>query len=132
MMDAIQNDRAPSHFFLHYDLNSWTVRNLLLVPHFAFPPSAIIKRNPTTPKGRSKPWIGCNFALTRIPVDARISIVTEKQILPPEEVRKKFKHIEPFKELSVDLRGWVLDVLNIVRRLNKTEFTNADVYAFES
>ncbi len=53
----------------------WLVRNLLLVPHFAFPPSAIIKRKPTTPKGRSKPWIGCNFNLSRIPVEARIEVV---------------------------------------------------------
>ena len=33
-----------SFFFLHYDLATWRVKNLLLVPSFAFPPSAIIKR----------------------------------------------------------------------------------------
>jgi type II restriction enzyme len=128
MMDAIQSDRAPSYFFLHYDLATWTVRNLLLVPHFAFPPSAIIKRNPTQPKGRSKPWIGCNYDLRRIPVDARIAVITEKEIVPAKEVREKFKKVKPLKEISVKERGWTLDVLNGVRNLGKNEFTNADAY----
>jgi len=29
------------------------------------------------------------------------------------------------------MRGWTLDVLNVVRTLRKSEFTLADVYAFE-
>jgi type II restriction enzyme len=153
MMRAIQRDEAPSYYFMHYEIGAfapsgekdrmrgqgeWVVRNLLLVPHFAFPPSAIIKRNPTTPKGRSKPWIGCNFALNRIPADARIPIVTTRSsgrepahskfnqglltsaatiITPPEEVRERFRRVKPLKDLSVAQRGWTLDVLNIVRRI---------------
>jgi predicted RNA-binding Zn-ribbon protein involved in translation (DUF1610 family) len=53
----------------------WLVRNLLLVPHFAFPPSAIIKRKPLSPTARRAGWIGCNFALNRIPLEARIEVV---------------------------------------------------------
>ncbi|HEX4350615.1 MAG TPA: hypothetical protein VH251_09510, partial [Verrucomicrobiae bacterium] len=52
-------------------------------------------------------------------------------IVPPEEVRKKFQRLKPLKELSIQDRGWTLDVLNIVHRLGKKEFSNADVYAFE-
>ncbi len=149
MMEAIKNDRSPNFFFLHYDLATWNVRNLLLVPHFAFPPSAIIKRPPLAPTARRAGWVGCNFDLRRIPADARISIVTETKIIPATEVREKFKRVKPFKNLSVTQRGWTLDVLNIVRRLvgtsrrdvrdsgtveptvpTKNEFTNEDVYAF--
>ena len=75
MMEAIREDRAPSHFFLHYDLATWTVRNLLVVPYFAFPPSAIIKRPPLAATARRAGWVGCNFDLSRIPADARIEIV---------------------------------------------------------
>jgi hypothetical protein len=39
MMNAIRHDETPSFYFLHYDLATWRVRNLLLVPSFAFPPS---------------------------------------------------------------------------------------------
>jgi type II restriction enzyme len=75
MMEAIKRDRAPSYFFLHYDLATWTVRNLLLVPSFAFPPSAIIKRKPLSVTARRAGWVGCNFDLRRIPAEARIAVV---------------------------------------------------------
>lgn len=168
MMDVIREDRAPNYFFLHYDLATWTVRNLLLIPHFAVPPSAIIKRPALSQTARRAGWIGCNFALNRIPPDARISIVTTRSapvsvaamplgnrglqvskpvvgskvsaagdgrtpltfIATPEEVRAQFRRVKPLEQLSVKTRGWTLDVLNIVRRLGKPEFSNSDVYAF--
>ena len=40
-------------------------------------------------------------------------------IVPPAEVREKFKRVKPLKDLSVKERGWTLDVLNIVRRLTE-------------
>jgi len=158
MMEAIKNDQTPNFYFLHYDLATWSVRNLLLVPHFAFPPSAIIKRKPLSPMARRAGWIGCNFALNRIPIDARIAVVTESRVTPVKEVREKFRRVKPLGEIQAKERGWTLDVLNIVRQLvesrrrgdeslNKkspsqpenlrlltssptTEFTNEDVYAF--
>jgi hypothetical protein len=141
MMEAIREDRAPSYFFLHYEIipslageaphpdplppgegtaiaplpkirqashrrpaddvtpspagagegrgegragqtnfrdeggQLWLVRNLLLVPSFAFPPSAIVKCPPLSPTARRAGWIGCNFDLRRIPADARIAVV---------------------------------------------------------
>jgi type II restriction enzyme len=131
MMDAVKNDATPNFYFMQYEFATWTVRNLLLVPHFAFPPSAIVKRNPTTPKDRRNPWIGCNIALSRIPIDARISLVVEKQIVPAMEVRKQFRRVKPLEQIPVAIRGWTLDVLNIARNLGKQEFTNDDIYAFE-
>ena len=91
-------------------------------------------------------WVGCNFDLHRIPIEARIAVVrtmacprrrsgvapdsdlrNEKYgdrrdacptiIVPPEEVREKFQRVKPLKDISVKQRGWTLDVLNIVRRL---------------
>ncbi|HTV40220.1 MAG TPA: DpnI domain-containing protein [Candidatus Sulfotelmatobacter sp.] len=134
---------TPSYYFMHYDLRTWTVRNLLLVPHFAFPPSAIVKRKPLSAAARRAGWVGCNFALDRVAADARIQIVyacgnhvspnnksseisqslltfaaTDIRITPPEEVREKFRRIKPLKELSITQRGWTLDVLNIVRRIS--------------
>jgi type II restriction enzyme len=204
-MEAIREDRAPSYFFLHYEIRRsrreeaqisspefqmeppdvgaygsgdeeaiWLVRNLLLVPSFAFPPSAIIQCPPLSSTARRAGWVGCNFDLSRVPAEARIEIIStcrrrgdESQIkkkserlltssptfiIPPSEVREKFKKVKPLKELSVKERDWTLDVLNIVRRVvesrrrgdespsKKTnqrlltssptnEFTNEDIYA---
>ena len=130
MMNAIRHDELPSFYFMQYELATWRVRNLLLVPHFAFPPSAIIKRKPLSRTARRAGWVGCNFALNRIPADARIAVVTESRISPAAEVREKFKRVKPLKDISITQRGWTLDVLNAIRRLGKTEFSTADAYAF--
>ena len=130
MMEAIRRDATPNFYFMQYELATWRVKNLLLVPSFAFPPSAIIKRNPLSATARRAGWIGCNIALGRIPVEARIAVVTENQAASESEVREKFKRVKPLSEISVTQRGWTLDVLNAIRRLGKTEFTTADAYAF--
>ena len=141
MMEAIHEDRAPNFYFMQYQLATWSIQNLLLIPHFAFPPSAIIKRKPLSATARRAGWVGCNFALNRIPPDARISVVKDGEIATPEGVRRQFRHIKPLAALPADLRGWTLDVLNLVRRLGEVgrvtpcappaTFTNEDLYAFE-
>ena len=117
MMNAIHHDEMPSLYFMQYELPAWRVKNLLLVPSFAFPPSAIVKRKPLSPRARRHGWVGCNFNLSRIPADARIGVVTESQISPAAEVREQFKRVKPLKDIGVKERGWTLDVLNVVRRL---------------
>lgn len=50
MVRAIQEDRTPNLFALHYEPVGWKVANLILIPHFAFPLSAIEKRKPLAPR----------------------------------------------------------------------------------
>ncbi len=130
MIEAVQSDRSPSFFFLHYDPVNWLVLNLLLVPSFAFPASAIIKRNPLAPAARRAGWVGCNIALCQIPSDARIPVVSASKALPEIEVRRQFSRIKPLSQLNPNERGWTLDVLNAIRSLGKSEFSTADAYVF--
>lgn len=131
MIDAIENDRTPSFYFMHYDLATWSVKNLLLIPHFAFPKSAIIKRNPLSPTARRAGWVGCLISLERIPDDARIPVVKDGTPAKPEEVRQQFRRVKPLADLNVKARGWTLDVLNAVRSLGKSQFTNEEAYGLE-
>jgi len=130
MMDAIRKDQTPNFYLMQYELATWSIRNLLLIPHFAFPPSAIIQRKPLSATARRAGWIGCNIALNRIPADARISLVKENEVTPPGEVRTKFSKVKPLGQIKAKERGWTLDVLNAIRRLGKTEFTTNDAYTF--
>jgi type II restriction enzyme len=131
MMRAIQEDRTPNLYALHYSRISWEVRNLILIPHFAFPASAIQERRPTTPAKRGSSWVGCDIILRNIPLDARISIVSNGILSPLHQVREKFHRLKPLKEIEPEERGWTLDVLRIVRSLGRREFSNSDIYAFE-
>lgn len=129
MMDAVRNDRTPNFLFMHYELPTWKIRSLLLVPHFAFPASAIIRRNPLSSTARRAGWVGCNIALHQIPIEARIYIVNEGKIIAADEVRESYRRVKPLAKLPVALRGWTLDVLTAVNGLGKPEFSNLDLYA---
>jgi type II restriction enzyme len=129
MKRAILSDRTPNLYVLHYDLMQWAVRTVILIPHFAFALSAIECRPPLGPAARRAGWIGCYILLNKIPADARIPIVESGNSVPASEVRQAYKRLRPLEKLKVETRGWTLDVLNVVRSLNKKEYTLADVYA---
>jgi type II restriction enzyme len=132
MVHAIREDRTPNLLLLHYDSVTWCVRDLLLIPHFAFPESAIIKRKPLSDTARRAGWVGCNISLDRIAPDARIPIVVQGQPRPEGEVRADFRRLKPLSKIGASERGWTLDVLNAVRKLGRTEFTTHDAYSFDT
>jgi type II restriction enzyme len=129
MKRAILEDRTPNLFVLHYDLDAWAVRTVLLVPHFAFTLSAVERRPPLAATARRAGWVGCNILLEKIPAHARIPLVSEGSPHTPREVRGTYDRLRPLEKLRVEKRGWTLDVLQIVQSLEKLEFTLADVYA---
>lgn len=131
MLAAIREDRTPNLLIMRYEQPAWRVVDLILIPCFAFPESAIIKRKPLSETARRAGWVGCNIDLTRIAPEARIPMVASSLPSAPSEVRAWYERLKPLREIKATQRGWTLDVLNLVRRLGKTEFTNDDVYAFD-
>ncbi|MFZ0086009.1 MAG: DpnI domain-containing protein [Candidatus Acidiferrales bacterium] len=131
MVRAIREDRTPNLFALHYEPVAWKVANLILIPHFAFPLSAIEKRKPLSPSARRAGWVGCNILLGAIPLDARIHVVSGGKPAAPADVRAQYARIRPLEKIKAQQRGWTLDVLNVVRSLGRAEFSLRDVYASE-
>ncbi len=131
MHRAIEENRTPNLFALHYEPLVWKVRNLILVPQFAFSLSLLERRKPLGPKARRAGWVGCNIVLDNIPPDAKIPLVRDGVPINPTVVRRQYAQLRPLAELKHDQRGWTLDVLNVVRSLGKKEFSLAGVYAFE-
>jgi type II restriction enzyme len=129
MIRAIQEDRTPNLFALEYDAAGWNVKNLILIPHFAFPLSAIEKRKPLSPTARRAGWVGCNILLSAIPVDARIPIIADGQENSARDVRAQFEKIRPLEKLKSKQRGWTLEVLNLVRSFGKPEFSLEELYS---
>jgi type II restriction enzyme len=100
----------------------------MLIPHFVFTTSILEKRKPLSPTARRAGWVGCNFLLDRIPSDAQIDVVKNGKPSQASTVRRAFNRLRPLEKLHADKRGWTLDVLNIVRSLDKTDFALSDVY----
>jgi type II restriction enzyme len=131
MCEAILQRRTPNILALHYDAERWRVRNLILVPSFAFSLSCVEKRKPLSPSAERAPWVGCNILLLNIPPDARIPVVADGKPNNPAWVRRKYDRLRPLAKVGVEARGWTLDVLNVVRSLGRREFMLAEVYAHE-
>lgn len=128
MHRAILSDQTPNLFFLHYKLPQLTVESVLLIPRFAFSLSCVEKRNALSPTARRAGYVGCYFVLDRIPPDARIPIIQNARPVSSSQVRKAYNRIRSLEDLNIEKRGWTLDVLNIVKSLNKAEFELKEVY----
>jgi type II restriction enzyme len=131
MVRAIREDRTPNIFALHYDPVRWEVANLILIPHFAFPLSAVEKRPPLGPSARRAGWVGCNILLHAIPLDARIAVIGAGKAVSKRVVRQQYASLRPLETIQPEQRGWTLDVLNAVRTLGNNEFSLSDVYRKE-
>jgi type II restriction enzyme len=132
MVEAIQRGGTPNLFLLHYDRTRWEARDLLLVPRFALSLSCIEKRRPLGPKARRSGWVGCNILLASIPLDARIPLLLGGVPEKPSRVRDRYALLRPLEKERYDTRGWMLDVLRLVRGLNRERFSLVDMYRFET
>jgi type II restriction enzyme len=132
MRRAITQGHTPNVLAMEYDRSVWHVRNLVLVPRFVFTMSCIEKRSPLSSIARRHGWVGCNILLGNIPQDARIQVVEEGVPTGVAAVRAQYARLRPLEKIKHDARGWTLDVLNVVRRLGKEEFTLPEIYAFAS
>jgi len=70
--------------------------------------------------------------LDKIPVNARIPIVSNGDVAPVTEVRTRYRRLKKLGELSVEARGWTLEVLRAIHTLGKKEFSlKDDAYSLE-
>lgn len=145
MLQKIRADETPNLIALHYDLSDWRVQNVFIVPNFAFSISAIEKRPPLASTARRAGWVGCNILLTEIPPDARIPLVVNGKSANPNSAREQYARVRPLQKLRPAMRGWTLDVLNLLRSLasrrnassplatsdSPLHFSLADAYSLE-
>ena len=131
MSEAIKADKTPNLFAMHYEPESWTVRNLILVPRFSYSLSVIKKRNPLRPEAERHDWVGCTILLGEIPQEAKIPIITDGVASTASDARKRYRKLRKLGRLTVEARGWTLDVLRAIHTLGKTEFSLQEVYALQ-
>jgi hypothetical protein len=119
--------RATNLYVLHYDLNDWAVRTVILIPRFVFALSAIECRKPLAPTARRAGWIGCNILLSKIPVDPRIPVVQFGKFLPRKAIREAYERLRPLENLRQKAR---LDFGCVASDpvVDKTHFALPEVY----
>jgi type II restriction enzyme len=129
-LDSVNN---PSFFFLHYDFQSYKVQNFVVIPKHFFVPDIIEKRKPLSQNARRFGWVGCNILLSGIPESGKIFYIKNGKTEDKDAVLKNWQKTLFLKEADdIILKGWVLDVMNCIDKLNRKNFTLYEIYNFEN
>lgn len=131
MIERITSINNPNFFFMHYNKSNLQVENFVMIPKYFFSPEIIEKRKPLAETARRAGWIGCNILLNRIPNEGRIYIIQNEKEVPIEQIINKVHKTEFLRGSKLDVRGWTLDVLNCVNKIEDATFTLEQMYRFE-
>ncbi len=133
MIERLQSTNNPNFFLLDYDLKKFEVQNFLVIPKHFFIPNIIEKRKALSQTARRAGWVGCNILLQSIPQSGKIFFIKNGNIESKEDVLKNWQKTLFLRETKkADLKGWILDVMNCIDKLNKKEFTLSEIYKFEN
>lgn len=132
MLRRLRSNEGPNLFALTYDLAKNRVKDLIVIPSRFFVPEIIEARKPLAVTARRAGWTGCNILLHKIPHAGRVSLITAGSPVPKRQVLDAWKRtIFLEEEGRPEARGWTLDVMRCIEKLQKPEFTLTDVYRFE-
>lgn len=133
MIERLQSSNNPNFFLLNYDLQNLEVLNFLVIPKHFFVPEIIEKRKPLAPTARRAGWIGCNILLQSIPQTGKIYFIKDGQLEPKEKVLAEWqKTLFLRDEKEISAKGWLLDIMICLEKLEHKEFSLDEVYAFEN
>src|SRR5262245_9644261 len=86
MCNRVAETNNPNLLLLNYDLKSFGVTNLFVVPKHFFVREIIEERKPLAQTARRAGWVGCNILLSQIPASGKIFFVREGQLQAKESV----------------------------------------------
>lgn len=131
IINRITAKDKPNFFFMSY-LVSMTVNDFFIIPKYFFVPEIIEKRKQLAETARRAGWVGSNILFYKIPKDGQVYYVKNGQAIDKKEVMKNWQKTAFLKNVKkVEAKGWLLDIMNCLDKLDKTEFVLNDIYNFE-
>lgn len=132
MLSRLQSNEVPNFFALSYDAGKSCVLGLVVIPSHFLVPELIERRKPLAKTARRAGWTGCNILYGEIPQAGRVSVVARGVPVSKPSVLSAWKRTLFLREQKkVEARGWTLDVMRCVEKLDLPEFDLTDVYRFE-
>lgn len=132
MIDKIRNGDVLNFFYLNYDLKTYSVNNLLIIPKHYFTENIILKRPPLPETARRAGWVGCNIDVSSIPLSGKLYLISNRQVIDKNTVIANFNKMLFLRNQKYELKGWTLDIIKCIDRLNKKNFTLNEIYSFEN
>jgi type II restriction enzyme len=132
MIERLKSDSNPNFFFLNYDKHSFDVTNFIVIPKHFFIPDIIEKRKPLSPTARRAGWVGCNILLDTIPESGKIFYIKNGKEESKTKILDNWNKTSFLKEsINSKSKGWLLDIIKCIDKLNKNNFNLSDIYQFE-
>ncbi|MDD4333038.1 MAG: DpnI domain-containing protein [Patescibacteria group bacterium] len=133
MLERLKSNNNPNFFFLNYNPIKYEVLNFLVIPKHFFVPDIIERRKPLSENARRAGWIGCNILLQAIPQSGKIFYIKNGNIESKEDVLKNWQKTLFLRDSDkAELKGWILDIMSCIDKLNKIEFSLDEIYNFEN
>lgn len=132
MIRRITSNENPDFFFMNYSKEELMVRDLILIPKHFFVPDIIEKRNALKDSACRAGWIGCNILIDKVPEQGRISIISNGNISSMDIVVNKVNKCTKLESQNLNSRGWIMDILNCINRVEHEIFVLDEIYAFEN
>jgi type II restriction enzyme len=131
MIERINADNNPHFFFLNYSFKNLEVLNFLVIPKHYFVNDIIEKRKPLSPLARRAGWVGCNILLQNIPSTGKIYLVKDGEFQDKDTVLETWSKTAFLANQKKESRGWTIEVLKVIEKIQSQEFKLYDVYKFE-
>jgi len=132
MIERLNSKQNPHFFFMGY-LETFSVNDFFVVPKYFFVSEIIEKRKALSENARRAGWIGSNILFFKIPDSGKIFYIENGAEIDKEKVLEKWRKTAFLKKIKqIELRGWILDIMNCIDSLNKKEFSLQNIYAFEN
>lgn len=128
----LQSKNNPHLFVMQYDAQRMRVENFFIIPQYFFTANIIEKRKKLKKTARRAGWVGSNILIAHVPPSGRIFLVKDGMIIEKSKVIAdwhKTRFLKSAKQL--DARGWLIDTMSCIEKLQKREFTLHDIYQFE-
>lgn len=130
-IERLNSATNPNLLLMNYDLRSFSVTALMVVPKHFFTPAIVEKRKPLSYTARRAGWIGSNILLSKVPDFGKLYLVRDGVPIPKEDVRSNWERTKFLQTQTIEGRGWLLEVLNCVELLKSQEFSLEQIYAFQ-
>lgn len=131
MIERITSNNNPHLFVMEYAKPSFTVKNFIFIPNYFFVPDIIEKRKPLAETARRAGWIGCNILLHKIPVQGMVYIINNGILSDKDDILLNINKTRQFETKDIASRGWLMNTLICVNKINTVYFTLTDMYTFE-
>jgi type II restriction enzyme len=131
MLKRIISENNPNFLILTYNKKEKIVINFFIIPNFYFLPQMIKKRKPLKNTARRKGWIGCTIDISNIPEYGKIFFVKNSIVMPKKSIMEKWHKTLFLKNNTKNKKGWIIDIMNCIEKINNDIFILEDLYKFE-